>query len=136
DCEQAQCRDRITEENKWCYLAQCHDTTRLLTKRLEIKPEDYTVCFQSRLGKTPWIQPYTSDVLTKMAQMGKKKLLMFSPAFVADCLETIYEVGTEYADEFKALGGEKVQLVESLNGHSKWITALQELATAGERTAG
>lgn len=136
DCEQAQCRDRITEENKWCYLAQSYATTRLLAKRLEIKPEDYTVCFQSRLGKTPWIQPYTSDVLKKMAQMGKKKLLMFSPAFVADCLETIYEVGTEYADEFKALGGEKVQLVESLNGHPKWITALQELATAGERTAG
>jgi len=136
DCDQAHCRDRITAENKWCYLAQCYATTRLLAERLELKQEDYTVCFQSRLGKTPWIQPYTTDVLKHVAQLGKKKLLMFSPAFVADCLETIYEVGTEYAEEFKALGGEKVQLVESLNDHPKWITALRQLATAGEALDG
>ena len=128
DCDEAGCRHELTEKNKRCYLAQSYATTRLIAKRLGIKPEDYTVCFQSRLGKTPWIQPYTSDVLKEVAKKGKKRLLVFCPAFVSDCLETIYEVGTEYAEEFKELGGEKVQLVESLNAHPKWITALQQLA--------
>ncbi|MFC3197260.1 ferrochelatase [Parapedobacter deserti] len=127
-CDQAGCRERIDGLNKFCYVAQCYATTRLIAGRLDLKTDDYTVCFQSRLGKTPWIQPYTSDVLKEAAAKGKKRLLVFSPAFVADCLETIYEIGTEYATEFKELGGEKVQLVESLNDHPKWIAALEQLA--------
>lgn len=126
-CEKAGCRQHIGAHNRYCYLAQCHATTRLIADRLAVKPGDYTVCFQSRLGKTPWIQPYTSDVLKQLAAKGKKRLLVFSPAFVADCLETLYEIGTEYATEFKALGGEKVQLVESLNDNPKWITAMEQL---------
>lgn len=128
NCEKAQCRKHITGQNKFCYLAQCYATTRLLATKLNIAETDYTVCFQSRLGKTPWIQPYTSDVLKDVAARGKKKLLVFCPAFVSDCLETIYEVGTEYAEEFKALGGETVQLVESLNDHPKWIESLRLMA--------
>ena len=134
DCEQAQCRERITDENRRCYLAQCYATTRLLAQRLGITAGNYTVCFQSRLGKTPWIQPYTSDVLKTLASQEKKRLLVFSPAFVADCLETIYEVGTEYAEDFRALGGEEVQLVESLNGNPTWITALKQLVTTNQPT--
>ena len=133
NCDKAGCRERIDESNKFCYLAQCYATTRSIANKLGIAPSDYTVCFQSRLGKTPWIQPYTSDVLEEVAARGKKRLLVFSPAFVADCLETIYEIGTEYAIDFKALGGEHVQLVESLNDHPFWITVLQQLAT-GERS--
>lgn len=128
DCERDECRVRITEDNKFCYLAQSYATTRLLAKRLGIAPENYTVCFQSRLGKTPWIQPYTTDVLKDVAAKGKKRLLVFCPAFVADCLETIYEIGTEYAEEFTELGGEEVQLVESLNDHPKWIESLRQMA--------
>ncbi len=128
DCERDECRVRITEDNKFCYLAQSYATTRLLAERLGIAPENYTVCFQSRLGKTPWIQPYTTDVLKDVAAKGKKRLLVFCPAFVADCLETIYEIGTEYAEEFAELGGEKVQLVESLNDHPKWIESLRQMA--------
>ncbi len=127
-CEHAGCRERIDGTNQFCYVAQCYATTRLIAGRLGLSSESYTVCFQSRLGKTPWIQPYTSDVLKDVAAMGKRRLLVFSPAFVADCLETVYEIGTEYATEFSALGGEKVQLVESLNDHPKWITALEQLA--------
>jgi len=130
DCEKGHCRERITDENKRCYLAQCYATTRLLAGRLGLKPTDYTVCFQSRLGKTPWVKPYTDEVLKKVAAQNKKRLLVFSPAFVADCLETIHEVGTEYAADFAALGGETVQLVESLNDHPKWIAALKRMATA------
>ncbi len=132
-CETAGCRERIDEHNRYCYVAQCYATTRLLAGKIGIDADRYTVCFQSRLGKTPWVEPYTTDALKAVAANGAKRLLVFSPAFVADCLETIYEIGTEYATEFKALGGEQVQLVESLNDHPLWITALQQLAT-GETT--
>lgn len=131
DCEHDECRVRITEDNKFCYLAQSYATTRLLAERMGITSADYTVCFQSRLGKTPWIQPYTSDVLKEVAAKGKKRLLVLCPAFVADCLETIYEIGIEYAEEFTELGGEKVQLVESLNDHPKWIESLRRMALNG-----
>ena len=97
---------------------------------LGIAKENYTVCFQSRLGKEPWVQPYTTDVLKKLASEGKKRLLVFSPAFVADCLETLYEITVEYQEEFKELGGEHVQLVESLNDHPKFIEALAEMVKA------
>ena len=91
-------------------------------------PKDkYTICFQSRLGKDPWVKPYTSEVVAELAKKGAKRLLVFCPAFVADCLETVYEVTIEYGDEFKALGGEHVQLVESLNDNPFWIEALERM---------
>ncbi|WP_316791526.1 ferrochelatase [Pedobacter frigoris] len=124
------CCDTINDTNKFCYSAQGHDTARLIAEKLNIKREDYTVCFQSRLGKEPWVQPYTTDVLKKLAGEGKKRLLVFSPAFVADCLETLYEITVEYHEEFKELGGEHVQLVESLNDNPKFITALVDMAKA------
>lgn len=128
-CQQVPgCCNRMNINNRYCYSAQCHDTARLIAEKLDLPESKYTVCYQSRLGKTPWVQPYTSDVLQQLAAEGKKRLLVFCPAFVADCLETIYEVSTEYDEEFKALGGEKVQLVESLNDHPKWIRALTQLA--------
>ncbi|MFC4211564.1 ferrochelatase [Pedobacter lithocola] len=118
------CCQTLTDVNKFCYSAQGHDTARLIAKELNISKENYTVCFQSRLGKEPWVQPYTTDVLKKLAAEGKKRLLVFSPAFVADCLETLYEITVEYHDEFKELGGEHVQLVESLNDSPVFIEAL------------
>ncbi|HWW41255.1 ferrochelatase [Pedobacter sp.] len=122
------CCETLNDTNKYCYSAQGHDTAKLIAQKLNIARENYTVCFQSRLGKEPWVQPYTTDVLKKLAAEGKKRLLVFSPAFVADCLETLYEITVEYHEEFKALGGEHVQLVESLNDHPKFIKALVELA--------
>lgn len=133
NCDTAGCRERIDEDNKFCYLAQCYATTRRIAEKINVTPAEYTVCFQSRLGKTPWIEPYTINALKDLAGRGKKRLLVFSPAFVADCLETIYEIGTEYAIDFKALGGEHVQLVESLNDHPLWITALEQLAIGEKR---
>lgn len=121
------CCSRLTAANQYCYSAQCYDTARLIAKELDLKPDQYTVCFQSRLGKTPWIQPFTNEVVHRLAKEGKKRLLVFSPAFVADCLETLYEITEEYHDEFVAAGGEKVQLVESLNDHPEWINTLEEL---------
>lgn len=121
------CCATLTENNKFCYSAQCHDTARLIVEKLGIEKDKFTVCFQSRLGKDPWVKPYTSEVVAELAKKGVKKLLVFCPAFVADCLETIYEVSVEYNEEFKALGGDHVQLVESLNDHPKWIEAMEQL---------
>lgn len=112
------------EKNQYCYSAQCYATAQALAKELNLSSEQYTVCFQSRLGKTPWVKPYTSEVIHQMAKEGKKRLLVFCPAFVSDCLETIFEVRVEYNDEFKAAGGEEVVLVEGLNTHPTWVNAL------------
>jgi len=122
--KRSDCCQTLNDTNKFCYSAQGHDTARLIAKELNLSKENYTVCFQSRLGKEPWVQPYTTDVLKKLASEGKKRLLVFSPAFVADCLETLYEITVEYHEEFRALGGEHVQLVESLNDSPVFIEAL------------
>jgi ferrochelatase len=122
------CCATLTDVNKYCYSAQSYDTARLIAEALNIPREKYSVCFQSRLGKEPWVQPYTSDVLKDLAAKGKKRLLVFCPAFVADCLETLYEVSVEYQEEFKELGGEEVQLVASLNDNPKWIEAMVTMA--------
>lgn len=118
------CCDSISKHNMFCYRAQCFDTARLIAEKIGINQNQYTVCFQSRLGKTPWIKPYSDEVIKSLAENGKKKLLVFAPAFVSDCLETIYEIGVEYDTLFKEHGGEKVQMVESLNAEPVWIDAL------------
>ncbi|RKR85336.1 ferrochelatase [Mucilaginibacter gracilis] len=124
------CCSTLNDTNKFCYSAQCHDTARLIAEKLGIPKERYTICFQSRLGSDPWVKPYTSEIIKKLAGEGKKRLLVFCPAFVADCLETVYEVSVEYNDEFKEAGGEHIQLVESLNDSPKWIQALKEMVIA------
>ena len=121
------CCQTLNDTNKFCYSAQSYHTAQLIAQKLNIPKEKYTVCFQSRLGSDPWVQPYTSEVVAQLAKEGKKRLLVFCPAFVADCLETVYEVTEEYGAEFKALGGEHVQLVESLNDSPVWIEALEGL---------
>lgn len=121
------CCNTLNDTNKFCYSAQSYNTARLIAEKLNIPKEKYTVCFQSRLGNDPWVQPYTSEIIAKMANEGKKRLLVFCPAFVADCLETIYEVTEEYGAEFRELGGEHVQLVESLNDAPMFIDALEAL---------
>jgi ferrochelatase len=126
----ADCCQTLNEKNRFCYSAQSHHTAQLIAHKLNIPKEKYTICFQSRLGSDPWVQPYTSEIVAKLAAEGKKRLLVFCPAFVADCLETVFEVTREYGDEFKALGGEEVQLVESLNDSPTWIDALEQLATS------
>lgn len=127
-CPDNGCDSCKTETKPFCYLSQCYSTTRAIAAKLGLKEGKYSVCFQSRLGKTPWIQPYTSDSLHRLANEGAKRLLVFSPAFVSDCIETLDEIQVEYANEFKALGGEEVAMVESLNDSPKWIDALERLA--------
>ncbi|NJL13320.1 MAG: ferrochelatase [Microscillaceae bacterium] len=124
---QPNCCAQIHPHNQSCYRAQCFETTRQLVQALGIPEEKYTVCFQSRLGRAEWVKPYTEDLVKELAKAGVKKVLAFSPAFVADCLETTIEVGETYKEEFEELGGEHWQLVESLNVHPLWISLLKEL---------
>ncbi len=125
-CKDHKCEDEINEDNKYCYKATCYATTRMLAQKLNLPKERYTVCFQSRLDKD-WLEPFSDKVVEEWAKKGAKKLLVFSPAFVADCLETTVEIGIEYQKLFKEKGGEKVQLVESLNDHPMWIETLKKL---------
>jgi ferrochelatase len=125
-CSDHNCENEITEENKFCYKAQCYATTRFIAERLNIPRERYTVCFQSRLDKN-WLTPFTDKTIIELGDKGAKKLLVFSPAFVADCLETTIEIGDEYQKLFREHGGEKIQLVESLNDGDKWVKAVGEL---------
>jgi protoporphyrin/coproporphyrin ferrochelatase len=125
-CADHDCENEITEENKYCYKATCYATTRLLAEALKIPKIKYTVCFQSRLDEK-WLKPFSDKVVEECARKGMKKILVFSPAFTADCLETIIEIGDEYQEIFKAHGGEQVQLVESLNDHPLWIRCLKEI---------
>jgi len=125
-CEEHNCETEINETNQFCYKATCYATTRLIAEKLKLPSEKYTVCFQSRLDKN-WLEPFADKVIIDQAKKGAKKLLVFSPAFVADCLETLIEIGFEYQKLFKEHGGEKVQLVESLNDHPMWIDTLKQL---------
>lgn len=124
------CCDQITSCNHMCYRAQCVATTHALASHLGLTKDQFSISFQSRLGKEEWVMPYTSDVISHLAQQGKKKVLVACPAFVADCLETIYEIGVEYAEEFAEQGGEKLQLVESLNASDQWVDTVIQLVTA------
>jgi ferrochelatase len=125
-CADHNCENEITEENKYCYKATCYATTRHVAAKLQIPKENYTVCFQSRLDKK-WLRPFSDEVVRQCAEKGMKRILVFSPAFTADCLETLIEIGEEYQDIFQTHGGEKVQLVESLNDHPIWINCLKQL---------
>ncbi len=108
------------------YRAQCEATARALAARLGLA--DYTLCFQSRLGRTPWIGPYTDKVIDELAAKGKKRLAVLCPAFVADCLETLEEIGIRARAQFRAAGGEELVLVPSLNSTPAWVEAVCALA--------
>jgi ferrochelatase len=125
-CEDQPCEIEVNEKNKFCYKATSYATTRLIAKELGLTEKDYTVCFQSRLDKK-WLTPFSDKVVEEWAEKGAKKLLVFSPAFVADCLETLIEIGDEYQEIFEEKGGEKVQLVPSSNTHPAFVEGLTQL---------
>ncbi len=129
-CSDNHCETEITKENLHCYKATCYATTRLLVKELGIEEGKYTVSFQSRLDKK-WLEPFSDEVVENLAKEGKKRVLVFSPAFVSDCLETTIEIKDEYEEIFHEHGGEQLDLVESLNDHPTWIAALKDVVING-----
>jgi len=121
------CCKQIVDENQFCYGAQCNATAQAIAKELSIPESKYTVSYQSRFGPEKWVQPYTDEVFEHELEKGNKKILVFSPAFVADCLETTIEIGLEYKEEFMEKGGEALDLVPSLNDDPRWINAIAKL---------
>lgn len=133
----ADCCETIVAANRHCYRAQCFATAKALTARLGLDPATTSVTFQSRLGRAVWIRPYTDIVLPELARRGVKRIAVFCPAFVADCLETLEEIGIRAEADFKAAGGEALRLVPSLNAHPAWVRAaidlVREAAPQGHR---
>ena len=111
-----------------CYRAQCFKTVAEFVRTASIPKHKYSISFQSRLGREPWLKPYTDFVLPDLAQAGVRKLLVLCPSFVADCLETLEEIGIRGRKTFRAAGGAELTLIPCLNTHPLWITALANMA--------
>jgi ferrochelatase len=126
-CTEEGCKNNFNEARLYCYRAACYETTRGIVKALNIPEDHYEVVFQSRLGRDPWLEPYAEPRIEELAKEGKKRILVFSPAFVADCLETTIEIGDEYQEVFEEHGGEELVLVENLNSRDEWAEALKDI---------
>ena len=121
------CCDSINPANRSCYRAQCYATTRGLVERLQLQPDGYSQGFQSRLGRTPWIKPYTDEVIPTLLERGVKRLMVACPSFVADCLETLEEIGLEAKHDFIEAGGEDFALVPCLNSDPAWADVVADM---------
>jgi ferrochelatase len=117
----------ISDANEKCYKAQCYQTSFLLAQALQLDKSQYSTSFQSRLGKTPWIKPYTDELMKSLTKQGIKKLVVACPSFVTDCLETIEEIGIRAKELWFSLGGEEFVLVPCLNENRDWIDAIIKL---------
>lgn len=110
------------------YFCECHKTGRLLAERLNLKPEQFQICFQSRFGKAEWLQPYTAPTLHEWGAKGVRRVDVICPGFTADCLETLEEIAQEGRDDFLKAGGKEYHYIPALNEDDAWIAALADLA--------
>lgn len=120
----ADCCEVPSPAHPYCYRHQCWTTTKRVTEKLSIPREKWGFSFQSRLGRDPWLKPYTAVRLEELPREGVKKLLVVCPAFVSDCLETIEEMGEEGRETFLRAGGERFELIPCLNVHPLWVDVL------------
>jgi ferrochelatase len=109
------------------YPRQVEQTTAAIVERLKLQSGTWTQTFQSRFGKSEWLQPYTDDVLARLARDGAKRVAVALPGFTADCLETLDEIGHESAEVFKHAGGEELHAIPCLNDHPRWIEAMARI---------
>lgn len=114
-------------KNPGCYKAQCEKTSFLLAQALKLQPAQYSTSFQSRLGKTPWIKPYTDKLLVTLREKGVTALSIACPSFVTDCLETLEEIGMQARSDWLALGGEHFTLIPCMNNDPLWVKAVVQL---------
>lgn len=124
------CEDCCSGEHpahKTCYRAQCFKTVDAFAAATGLGKEQYSVAFQSRLGRDPWLKPYADKVIEEFPAKGIKKLVIISPAFVSDCLETLEELGMRAKEDFIAAGGEELTLIPCLNTHPRWVDAVEEM---------
>ncbi|MBE2204532.1 MAG: ferrochelatase [Chthoniobacterales bacterium] len=125
------CCETASPAHATCYRAQCFATVRAFVEATGLPPQKYSVAFQSRLGRDPWLKPYTDLEITRLAETGVKKLLVICPAFVADCLETLEEIAMRGRDIFLEAGGREFDLIPCLNEHPRWLDALENLLRRG-----
>ncbi|MGV6846638.1 MAG: ferrochelatase [Lutibacter sp.] len=118
------CCNTPSKAHEFCYRHQCYETTKLVAKKLNLPENFYSTSFQSRLGKDPWLQPYTDKTIENLAKKGVKNLAVVTPAFVSDCLETLEEIGMEAKSNFLENGGEKFNNIPCLNDRDDWATTL------------
>ncbi|MCB1051004.1 MAG: ferrochelatase [Acidobacteria bacterium] len=112
------------EKIPYCYRAQCYETAQQMAHGLGLSADQFAVSFQSRLGRTPWLKPYTDKVLAELPGNGARRVAVLSPAFVADCLETIEELGVRGRETFMQAGGTDYHWVPSLNDRPVWAEAV------------
>lgn len=116
-----------SDANPNCYRAQCYESSKAIAERLNLSTEQFSTSFQSRLGKTPWIKPYTDELLVELAERGVRNLTVTCPSFVADCLETIEEIGMRAKEEWLKLGGQQFKLIPAMNNDLLWSRALSRI---------
>ncbi|WP_251962462.1 ferrochelatase [Pseudomonas sp. Marseille-Q5299] len=121
------CKDASAEVRAVCYRGQCLASAKAFATRMGIPEGKWSVSFQSRLGRDKWIEPYTETRLDELAKAGAKKLLVMCPAFVADCIETLEEIGDRGKEQFIEAGGEELVLVPCLNDHPEWVRVLARM---------
>jgi ferrochelatase len=112
--------------SNYSYRNACFQTAELIARELNITESQYSVGFQSRLSKN-WLTPFSDEIIMEKLKEGNTKILVFAPSFVTDCLETIVEIEMDYKKDFLESGGERLQLVESLNAEDEWVNILKEL---------
>ena len=118
------CCQTDSPAHQFCYRHQCYNTTAAVAKYLELKPEQFTTTFQSRLGLDPWLQPYTDKTIAQKAKQGVKKMAIVTPAFVSDCLETLEEIGMEAVEDFEENGGEHLHVIPCINDREDWVLVM------------
>jgi protoporphyrin/coproporphyrin ferrochelatase len=121
------CCAQLGSANQRCYRAQCHATSRAVASALGLNPSQFTTCFQSQFGKDEWIGPSFEDLLVELPKRGIKTVAVVCPSFVADCLETLEEVGIRGREEFREAGGEELSLIPCVNAHPFWVRAAANL---------
>ena len=123
-----QCCKRKHPAHSFCYRHQVHATTWAFAELAGLTDQDYTLAFQSRLGRDPWLKPYTDKELEKFPSKGIKRLLVLCPAFVSDCLETLEEIAIRGQEDFKNAGGVEMTYIPCLNDHERWIDVLEKFS--------
>jgi ferrochelatase len=121
------CCASIAEANRDCYRAQCFATTRAVAGILALEPKRHATAFQSRLGRTPWIRPFTDHILVELSAQGIKRLAVICPSFTADCLETLEEIGIRAAEQWRGLCGGQLELIPAVNARPDWAQAAAEM---------
>ena len=125
-CDGKNCEHEINDENHYCYKATVYETSKLIAEKLSLPRDKYEVTFQSRLTKN-WLTPFSDEILEDLPSKGIKKVLVFSPAFTSDCLETVIEIGDEYQELFIEAGGQVLDYVPSLNFSDAWVQAIIDI---------